>query len=369
MHFGYAKVRSKAMKRNTLWFILTILILAQLACRTLLGEPTAPAEPEVEVPSTPIMEPTEPVPTETSPQPTDAPTEVPEQEEVPAEPAGEPVQPPPADLPSAPPPGELPPQTSAADLRPADRREDLIVLSNLMGYQVLDINGQNLGVVTDYIINTCETYIIYFVQQPGGVLESPPGDRLIVPFEVVTINNGYLDAGAQAIGVHLTADHFAAAPRFPESMPLLPSSWEPQVWAYWPQYVRLGVLTTECNVPSSDGGPVAVQKIAYASQLLVADLQDALQETLGTVREILIEPESGKMHFFVVEVADGSGFVLVPPGAVNIPEWALEPGNDITLVLLAENQMLFNAPRVDGLEEAASGSARQEAWDYWANYR
>jgi hypothetical protein len=47
----------------------------------------------------------------------------------------------------------------------------------------------------------------------------------------------------------------------------------------------------------------------------------------------------------------------------------LEPGNDITLVLLAENQMLFNAPRVDGLEEAASGSARQEAWDYWANYR
>ena len=357
------------MKKTTLFLVLMILILVQVACRTLQGEPTTPAEPEVETPTTALMEPTEPVPTETSPQPTEAPTEVQESTEVPPEPTSEPVQPPPAEEAPAPPPGELPPQTNAADLRPADRRNDLIVLSNLMGYQVFDIDTQNLGVVTDYIINTCETYIIYFVQQPGGVLESASDDRLIVPFEAVTINNGYIDAEAQAIGLHLTAEHFAAAPRFPESMPLLPSSWEPQVWAYWPQYVRLGVLTTECNVPSSDGGTIAVQKIAYASQLLVADLQDALQETLGTVREILIEPESGKMHFFVVELGDGSGFVLVPPGAVNIPEWALEPGNDITLVLLAENQMLFNAPRVDSLEEAASGSARQEAWEYWASYR
>jgi sporulation protein YlmC with PRC-barrel domain len=357
------------MKKIALFSVLVILILLQVACRTVLGEPTAPTETEVKTSSTPVIELTESAPTEIPPEPTSAPTDAIESTEISPEPTGESAESPPTDLPPAPPAGELPPQTNAAEIRPEDRRDDLIVLTNLMGFQVLDINGESLGVVPDYIINTCETYIIYFVQEPGGALESMPGNRLIVPFEAVTINSGYLDAEAQAIGLHLMADHFAAAPAFPESMPLLPSSWEPQVWAYWPQYVRLGVLTTECNVPSSDGGTVAVQKIAYASQLLVAELQDALQENLGAVREILIEPESGKMHFFVVEVADGSGFVLVTPGAVNIPEWALEPENDITLVLLAENQMLFNAPRVASLEEAASGSARQEAWEYWANYR
>jgi sporulation protein YlmC with PRC-barrel domain len=387
LFFWEIMLRRKVMKKIALLIVLMILILIQLACRTVMGEPTAtaepevvspstplveptsPAEPEVEASNTPIIEPTEPAPTEVPPEPTSAPTEKIEPTASEPEPTSESVEPPPTELPPAPPPGEMPPQTNAAEIRPPGRRDDLIVLSNLMGFQVLDINGESLGVVPDYIINTCETYIIYFVQEPGGVLEPSPGNRLIVPFEAVTINNGYLDAEAQAIGLHLTADHFTAAPRFPESMPLLPSTWEPQVWAYWPQYVRLGVLTTECNVPSSDGSLVVVQKIAYASELLIAELQDALQETLGTVQEILIEPESGKMHFFVVELADGSGFVLIPPGVVNIPEWALEPGNEITLVLLAENEMLFNAPRADSLEEAASGSARQAAWDYWAAYR
>ena len=256
------------MKKNALFAVLMSLILVQVACRTVVGEPTAPAEP-VEATSPPAVQPTDPALTEAAPEPTSIPTEVIEPTEVPPEPTSEPIEPPPTEMPPAPPPSDLPPQSNAAEIRPADRRDDLILLSNLMGYQVLDINGDSLGMAPDYIINTCETYIIYFVQEPGGMLEPTPGNRFIVPFEAVTINSGYLDAEVQAIGLHLTADHFAAAPTFPESMPLLPSSWEPPVWAYWPQYVRLGVLTTECNVPSSDGGTVAVQKIAYASQLLV----------------------------------------------------------------------------------------------------
>ena len=356
------------MKKIALFAVLMVLILVQIACSTVMGEPTAPAEPAVEATSTEGVQPTEPASTETLPEPTSIPTEVVEPTDTPPEPTSEPDEPP-SEMPPAPPSGDLPPQTDAAEIRPSNSRDDLIVLSNLMGYQVLDINGESLGLVPDYIINTCETYIIYFVQEPGGTLEPTPGNRLIVPFEAVTINSGYLDAEAQAIGLYLTADHFVAAPRFPESMPLLPSSWEPPVWAYWPSYIRLGVLNTECKVTGSDGSLVAVQKVAYASQLLEAELRDALQETLGTVKEIIIEPESGKMHFFVVEMVDGNGFVLVPPGAVNIPDFALEPGAQISLVLLVENQMLFDAPRIGSVEEAASGSARQSAWEYWSNYR
>jgi sporulation protein YlmC with PRC-barrel domain len=356
------------MNKITL-FGLIVLTLVLAACSTGEETPTAPAAPVIEATSMPVVQPTEPASTEVPLEPSSTPTEVIEPTEVPPEPTSEPIELPPTEVPPAPPPGDLPPQTNAAEIRPPEKRDDLIVLSNLMGYQVLDINGESLGMVPDYIINTCETYIIYFVQEPGGALEPSPGNRFIVPFEAVTINSGYLDAEAQAIGLHLTADHFAAAPAFPESMPLLPSTWEPPVWAYWPSYVRLGVLNTECKVTGSDGSLVVVQKVAYASQLLVAELQDALQETLGIVKEIILEPESGKMHFFVIDVADGNGLALVPPGAVNIPDWALEPGNEITLILLAENEMLFNAPRVGSVEESASGSARQAAWEYWAIYR
>ncbi len=356
------------MKKIALFAVLMVLIFVQIACSTVMGEPTAPAEPAVEATSTSGVQPTEPASTETLPEPTSIPTEVVEPTAAPPEPTSEPDEPP-TERPPAPPPGDLPPQTDAAEIRPADSRDDLIVLSNLMGFQALDINGESLGVIPDYIINTCETYIIYFVQEPGGVLEPSPGNRFIVPFEAVTINSGYLDAETQAIGLHLTADHFVAAPSYPESMPLLPSRWEPPVWVYWPAYIRLGVLNTECKVTGSDGSLVAVQKVAYASQLLEAELRDALQETLGTVTEIIVEPESGKMHFFVVEMVDGNGFVLVPPGAVNIPDFALEPGAQISLVLLVENQLLFDAPRVGSVEEAASDSARQSAWEYWSNYR
>ena len=357
------------MNKITL-FGLIVLALVLAACSIGEGTATAPAETVFEATSTPVVQPTKPAPTEIQPEPTSTPTEVTEPTEVPPEPTSAPVEPTPTEeVPAAPSPGGWPPQSNAAEIRPPEMRDELIVLSNLIGFQVTDQNGESLGTVPDYIINTCETYIIYFAQQPGGALDSTPGSRLIIPFEAVTINSGALDAEAQSVVLHLTADQFAGAPSFPESMDLLPTVWEPEVWTFWNTLVRLGVLTTECKVTGSDGNPVVVQKVAYASQLLVAKLQDALQTELGTVKEIILEPESGKMHFFVIDVVDGNGLALVPPGAVNIPDWALEPGNDITLILLAENEMLFNAPRVGSVEDAASGSARQAAWEYWAIYR
>ena len=52
-------------------------------------------------------------------------------------------------------------------MRPMDKRTELTHLSNLIGYQVLDANGDVPGIASDFIVNTCETYIIYILMEPA----------------------------------------------------------------------------------------------------------------------------------------------------------------------------------------------------------
>jgi len=259
-----------------------------------------------------------------------------------------------------------PPQTNAAEIRPAEMRAELTILSNLLGYQVIDINGSPLGVATDYVINTCETYIIHISMDPDEAVSDQAGMRMMLPFEMVTINSGVLDAETNSIGMYLPFEPFPPAPIVPDTMNLTPTDWEPGVMEYWNHFVRLGVLTTECVVTDPvSGNPMPVYKTAYASELLGAALRDGIGNDLGTVLEAVLEPESGKLHFYVIELIDNQGLTLVPLGATNIPKEVLDSGAEISLELLTENEILLNAPRFDSLEEATSGGAIKAAFEYW----
>ncbi len=260
-----------------------------------------------------------------------------------------------------------PPQSQASGIRPPEMREQLTRLSNLLNFQVVDRDGNPLGTASNYIINTCETYIIYFLVEPASTLNLASGTRLVIPFEAVTINSGILDAQAKAIVLYLGSDQFASAPVIPESLELLPPTWEGDVRAYWSGPIWLSNLTTECRVasPGGDGGTVAVYKDVYATGLLGAELQDGLKNPLGRVEEAILEPESGKLGFFVVNLHDSQERLLVPLRAVNIPKEALIPGNEVSLVLLTENTDLLNAPRIETVEQASSMDAQNAARQYW----
>ena len=105
-------------------------------------------------------------------------------------------------------------------------RTELTHLSNLIGYQVLDENGEKLGVASDYIVNTCETYIIYILMEPDASLEVAPGSRVVIPFEAVTINSGVLDAKNKTIQLRLVPEQFSNAPDLPAGQQLTPTDWE-----------------------------------------------------------------------------------------------------------------------------------------------
>jgi len=125
-----------------------------------------------------------------------------------------------------------PPQSKAAEIRPPERRAELTRLSNLLKFQVMGQGNAALGKISDFVINTCETYIIYFVVDPASDLKLAAGSQLVIPFEAVTINSGALDAQAKAIVVQLSPAQLKAAPATSGAPKLLPTTWEDGVRAY-----------------------------------------------------------------------------------------------------------------------------------------
>ncbi len=256
-----------------------------------------------------------------------------------------------------------PPQTHAAGIQPPERRQELTRLSSLLKFKVIGLKGAALGQVADFIINTCETYIIYFTVTPDASLNLAAGSQLVIPFEVVTINSGVLNAEAQTISIYMNPAQVATAPVFTDLVLLPYKPWEDTVRAYWLELARVSHLTSECKAGGSNAAN-AVHKIAYASQLIGAELKDGNHNLLGTVQDAILEPESGKLGFYVVKLQDGS-LVMVPLGQTNIPKEALEPGKTIELVLLAEIDKLLGAPRIDSIETAMQTQTQSEARKYW----
>jgi sporulation protein YlmC with PRC-barrel domain len=240
-----------------------------------------------------------------------------------------------------------PKQSQAAGIEPASMRTKLTHLANLIGYEVVDAKGDKLGIASDYIVNTCETYIIYILMQPDASLHIASGNLVVIPFEAVTINSGVLDAQKKTIQLQLSPDQFSGAPTLTPLQQLTPTDWEGGVRDFWMKAVRVGVLKSSCN---TSGGPS--YKVAYATQLLGVKLYDGHKALLGAVQDAILEPESGQFSFYIVKPAKGSGLVMVPMGNTNIPKEALQPNATLTLVLLAQPDVFWGAPRITSAGQA-----------------
>ncbi len=253
----------------------------------------------------------------------------------------------------------MPPQSQAAKVQPTEKRAKLTHLANLIGYQVLDENGNPLGVASDYIVNTCETYVIYILMDPAASLAMAPGSRVVIPFEAVTINSGVIDAQNKTIQLHLIPGQFSGAPTLPAGQPLTPTTWEGAVRNFWMKAVRIGMLLTRCGVNNP------IYKVAYASQLLGVKLYDGNKNLLGTVQDAILEPESGQISFYIVQSVKGDGLVMVSLAATNIPDAALLPGGALTLVLLSQPALFWNAPRITSADQADDLTLQGKMRSYW----
>jgi sporulation protein YlmC with PRC-barrel domain len=122
-------------------------------------------------------------------------------------------------------------------------------LSEILRYRVVDNAGTELGMVRDYIINTCEAHILYIV------LDAPNGSQsILVPYEAVSLNPGRpQDAPANALVVNFDAALLSSAPAIDlKTVNFDSDNWDANVMSFWRQNIAIS-LTTACNVPTRSG--------------------------------------------------------------------------------------------------------------------
>ena len=95
-------------------------------------------------------------------------------------------------------------------------------------------------------------------------------------------------------------------------------------------------------------------------------MNDGQNNLLGEVQEAILEPESGKISFYIVKPAKGDGLVMVDLRATNIPKEALLPGGMLSLVLLTEPKLFWDAPRITSIDEADDYAVQGKMRQYWA---
>jgi sporulation protein YlmC with PRC-barrel domain len=309
-----------------------------------------------------------------------------------------------------------------AEILPATGRARVTRLSALIGFQVQDSNGNSLGTASDYILNMCEAHIVYLVLDADPALQLAGGDRLVIPYEVVTLGGGTIDTEAQAIVLNVDASQLSGAPAAAESPDLTATDWEADVRTFWNEQVTLSNLSTTCRVPPADlqtepggaaatepvvtealetepvvtesleteaveteatpgesetpqagqasGERVSVTKITDASEILGMALQSGNGEPLGQVEEVILEPESGRLRYLAVTLDEaleaGGGTVMVPVRAVNLQ--AEEGAEAQTLVLLVEPAILQGAPHLASLPAADDTTWEDPALEYWSQH-
>lgn len=119
-------------------------------------------------------------------------------------------------------------------------------LTEMLRYRVVDNNGNELGRVRDYIVNTCEAHVLYIVMS-----SSSANGSVLIPYEAVSLNkNRPQNAPADALVVNFDASLLASVPAVDlKTTDLTAPDWDAAVMAFWKQNIPIS-LTSACNVPS-----------------------------------------------------------------------------------------------------------------------
>jgi sporulation protein YlmC with PRC-barrel domain len=302
------------------------------------------------------------------------------------------------------------------EVLPPTGAQEGTLLSSWIGLQIVDQDGEVLGTVNDMILNMCEAHILYLVVDPDEALGAAEG-QVLVPLEVITVGGGTIDAEQGTITVNLPAVDLSGIPTVDvATVDLETADWEADVLGFWASFSPLS-LTTGCRVqpaPTSPGtdtgtptvtdepevtgtpeatveptdagtpegtgtpaageddddqsGTVNVTKIALASVILQAALEDGNGSPMGQVEEILVEPETGRLRFVAIRLDEStegeSQLVLAPIGALNIRH---EDGGT-TLILLVEADVLLNAPTITAIPDPTNTNWEADAFEYWSEF-
>jgi sporulation protein YlmC with PRC-barrel domain len=291
------------------------------------------------------------------------------------------------------------PQAGETQVVPVTGQSDPAHLSTLLTYEVVNSNGEVVGMVSDAVINMCEAHVLYVVVDLDDTLAGDESGLVLIPYEAFTLDGEVQVEGNQLILSAEISDISSAPSVDITTLDLSTNEWEAEVVTFWSDYATM-TFTTECPVPPAEFGgqaqatpsageattmpeatpqatptgeteqgsdEIIVVRVALATEVLSAQLVDGNGQPVGTLEEALLIPETGLLRYLVV-VPDGETegvFVLVPMGAVNVER---EGTDTMVLVLLVETEIFQNAPSVatiPGMDELLNEG---ESFEYWSQH-
>ncbi len=222
-------------------------------------------------------------------------------------------------------------------------------LTEMLRYRVVDNNGNELGRVRDYIINTCEAHILYIVMGSNGANGS-----VLIPYEAVSLNKDRpQNAPADALVVNFDAGLLASVPNVDlKTADLTAPDWDAAVMAFWKQNIPIS-LTSACNVPSgSNPTVVPTQAATLVSPTVTAPAATAEPSNTEVAPTDVVPsetPVSGALFSGVAYQATSTPPSTVTPGGmVTGTPIATQTSNRVNVYKIALASDLIGANLVDG---------------------
>lgn len=231
----------------------------------------------------------------------------------------------------------------------AGSEDYLIRASNMINYDVYNLNGDFIGSINDMLINVQNGNVLFATLEYGGFLDI--GDREIpMPlgaFNWTNDNELVLNADEQAL---------EAMPEVNNDWPIVTDpTWNDEIVSFW----------NDLGIDAGYGADDA-QTVMYVSNLVGFDLTDVGFGEQGSLNDILVDPSQSSAPYVIVDYGGlfNEDLVAVPFGAFDVTQ----EGTNFTFTPNIDLETMQNAPAIARNEFEQSGLYNRDFAQDWNNY-
>ena len=153
--------------------------------------------------------------------------------------------------------------------------------SQLIGKNVENAQGENLGEIKDLVIDINNQRVFYAILEFGGFLGL--GEKLFA-YPVRSFNQ--LSADTDKLVLNVAKDKLKAAPGFARDK--------------WPDWLKYGKQVDKYYGETVKLKSIANQKLVRASELIGKDVNDRAGKDMGEIDDMVVNMNSGEIHYAVL---------------------------------------------------------------------
>ncbi len=158
----------------------------------------------------------------------------------------------------------------------------LMRASQLLGKNVENTQGENLGEIKDLVIDVNNERVFYAILEFGGFLGL--GEKLFA-YPVRSFNQTSADTDKLVLNVD--KEKLKAAPGFARDS--------------WPDWLTYGKQVDKYYGETVKLKPMANQRLVRASELIGKDVNDRMGKDMGEIDDMVVNMNSGRIHYAVLE--------------------------------------------------------------------